>query len=860
MKIPATFTLHLLCVFILLSCGNADFNALMEREAVVNGAAEPGVTIFFPAKEEHLETLEKDANGIIVARQIVFQGAANDGYNKPITDDESFVWRSSIDGKLGTGRNLTLTAPLSPGTHQITLEVTDSYGGVDSRTVTVHYPRVFTEDFSTTTLADTANTTGAWDTATGSAHLGASINLELLGKYSSSYNLSCTAISGNYACVVGGTNRLEIVDISDPANPSLKGYCTLSGNAIDVAVSGNYAYIACWDQGLIAVNISNPANPTVAGSCFYNNARSKTVAVSGHYAYVADHNNQLLIVFDITTPSSPVYICQCHISGAVNMTVSGNYAYIAGNVSDLIIVDISSPALSGWNPAKYEFAGPGFGYDVAVSGNYAYIADVNKSGLLIVDISNPLSPHQEYFYATEGDPGGVTISGNYAYIGVDVSGLIVLDISNPGNPVLAGHYNTEGSASNVATAGDYVYVTDSSKGMVILNTGGYFTQEGTCFITGNARSIAVAGNYAFIANSGCSGNYLAGMYVVDIGNPASPTCDEAHYFPAYSPRGIAVSGDHAYLADYRQLLTIDISNPGNPVCVNTYNTSSDEYGIAVSGEYLYLGGDSGLQIFSLTNPAVPVYNGKFSTGCGSIALIDKYALATGGTSLYIIDVSNPSSPSLTGSYNTLITPGGVAVSGDYAYIADRTMGLVVININNRANPVLAGTYPYISDARIVSVSGNYAYVTAGSNGLYCVNVSDPYHPVLAGIYDTDGTASSVFLSGKYAYVADGSGIVITGAFKKTGELFNDELQEVRSSKVVSASFSNVRFLYESDSNYQYLDIQMSLDGGTVWNSAADSLRISLPETYSDLRWRALMRTFNIVETPRLSKISIEYWE
>ncbi|TAL36999.1 MAG: hypothetical protein EPN93_06100 [Spirochaetes bacterium] len=76
-------------------------------------------------------------------KEIIFQGAANDGYNEPILDDGSFVWTSSIDGEIGTGRSLSLAAPLSPGTHEITLEVTDSYGGVDSRTVTAHYPRVF---------------------------------------------------------------------------------------------------------------------------------------------------------------------------------------------------------------------------------------------------------------------------------------------------------------------------------------------------------------------------------------------------------------------------------------------------------------------------------------------------------------------------------------------------------------------------------------------------------------------------------------------------------------------------------------------------------------------------------------------
>jgi len=56
--------------------------------------------------------------------------------------------------------------------------------------------------------------------------------------------------------------------------------------------------------------------------------------------------------------------------------------------------------------------------------------------------------------------------------------------------------------------------------------------------------------------------------------------------------------------------------------------------------------------------------------------------------------------------------------------------------------------------RGVAVSGDYAYVADGYNGLVIVDVTDKSAPAFAGSYDTAGSALSVAVSGNYAYVAD----------------------------------------------------------------------------------------------------------
>lgn len=57
----------------------------------------------------------------------------------------------------------------------------------------------------------------------------------------------------------------------------------------------------------------------------------------------------------------------------------------------------------------------------------------------------------------------------------------------------------------------------------------------------------------------------------------------------------------------------------------------------------------------------------------------------------MIDVSNPASPQRVGGYDTSGSAAvGVAVSGNFAYVADENAGLQVIDVSNPANPRRVG--------------------------------------------------------------------------------------------------------------------------------------------------------------------------
>jgi hypothetical protein len=123
--------------------------------------------------------------------------------------------------------------------------------------------------------------------------------------------------------------------------------------------------------------------------------------------------------------------------------------------------------------------------------------------------------------------------------------------------------------------------------------------------------------------------------------------------------------------------------------------------------------------------------------------------------LQVIDVSNPTNCVRVGGHVVGGYANGVAVSGNYAYVATGG-GLSVIDVSNPTNCVLVGCYESVDNGKDVAVSGHYAYLADYEDGgLQVIDVSDPANPVRVGGYVTSGEASGVAVVGNYAYVAAG---------------------------------------------------------------------------------------------------------
>lgn len=290
-------------------------------------------------------------------------------------------------------------------------------------------------------------------------------NIDLVGRFPTPGSARGVYVSGDYAYVSCWTEGLYIINISNPANPSLAGHIsTAPGQAWDAHVQGNHAYVAD-DQngGLQVIDVSDPYHPNIVGN-YDTPGWAFSLSVDSNFVYMADGYTGSLQILNIGDPTNPTFVSHFDTHGwARGIFFANGIAYIANGNAGLEIVDVSDPAnpqlLGSCCNDSYRSA-----IAVTVSGNYAYLADYDR--VLLLDISNPDSITTAYAYSVSINPWDVYVASNYLYIADAEWGLRILDISNPSSPVFSGSYNTPGSAWHVFVD-NYVYVADSSSLMIL---------------------------------------------------------------------------------------------------------------------------------------------------------------------------------------------------------------------------------------------------------------------------------------------------------------------------------------------------------------------------------------------------------
>lgn len=252
-----------------------------------------------------------------------------------------------------------------------------------------------------------------------------------------SHSVSSTTQLTNWPATIDTWTNTAVTGVYNPASTT---------DAIKVDTQGNYAYIVLnsTTSNFIIVNISNPASPTLVSNTSVA-ASPTNINVSGNYAYITTSSDTAeLQIVDVSNPASP------SIKSSVNMTgtgdpqsvaISGLTAFVARNqdtttgANEVTTVNVASPTaptvLGGYNISTINMTG------IYVKDNYAYVStNSTTQEMLVLNATNLATLTLTFTYNAPTSLAATTVSGfaNTVYLGVSNT-IRAIDITNPGAPV-----------------------------------------------------------------------------------------------------------------------------------------------------------------------------------------------------------------------------------------------------------------------------------------------------------------------------------------------------------------------------------------------------------------------------------------
>ena len=272
---------------------------------------------------------------------------------------------------------------------------------------------------------------------------------------------------------------------------------TISGTILFVSIGNTIVPAGGW---LLILDMRTPSVPKLLGNYSMGAGYPSKVVISGNILFLAAYSAGLLIL-DVNTPGNP-HLLSSYMCRAFDVSILGSTLFVAAGPAGLLILDVGTPGaprlLSNNSIGLTETEA------VAVSGSRLFVLD-QFTGILILDVSIPNAPRLLGNYSGSF-PGSLAVSGNILFVAAR-SALLILDVSTPSVTELLCTYSPgSGLVYRAIVTGNMVFVADGAAGMLVLDMsipqrpqllGSYPVSSG-----GSSEDVAVSGNTMFLANYG----------------------------------------------------------------------------------------------------------------------------------------------------------------------------------------------------------------------------------------------------------------------------------------------------------------------------------------------------------------------
>jgi hypothetical protein len=323
------------------------------------------------------------------------------------------------------------------------------------------------------------------------------------------------------------------------------------------------------------------------------------------------------------------------------------------------------------------------------------------------------------------------------------SGLTILDVSEPKTPKTLGHFSSTSSAGGIAISGTTVYFSDGTNGVWVLDVAdpqkpkavGQFTGATNCF------GIAARGPQVYLTD------YYRGLLVLDVSDPANPVM-VSETATGEGATGVVLAGDFAFLANRSKgISVINVRNPVSPLLVtNLFSSARTALSVAVADDTLYaafLGISSIMGVFDVSEPTKPVLVTNVPGSLLGIRVAQaggRVGITTGGDSdsFSVFSTETAHKLTLAGQFPF---PGqtvgfGLAMNQQHAFVAAEGPGQVstieVLAIHEPAAPVSGGFFPFgspgVAIREVFASAPGAVHVVRGDDSMTTFNTASPFAP------------------------------------------------------------------------------------------------------------------------------------
>jgi hypothetical protein len=273
--------------------------------------------------------------------------------------------------------------------------------------------------------------------------------------------------------------------------------------------------------------------------------------------------------------------------------------------------------------------------ELFLDGDTAYVSD--SFGLRVLDVSDPAAPAELTYYELAMPIlyfNDLSARDGVAYVAGGIQGLITLDISTPSAPgylatAFDGMPDGQHDALSIALVDDLALTAENARGMHVYDVGDPSSPEeiGVSDFTMSATNEIAARDGLAVVDDGAT------LHFVDLSSPASPSLAATFSEGLQSEsRGLLLDGERLYFGNGKNLLVLDVADPGAPAVLSTTPLDDSVEDLFLEGGCLYAGHTNGaFTAIDVKVPAAPMP----SPHVDSFGVLDTLGIAARGEWVFV---------------------------------------------------------------------------------------------------------------------------------------------------------------------------------------------------------------------------------